>query len=251
MRYKQTVLGAAWAIIQPLTTMVIFTIIFGKLAKIPSDGLPYPVFSFCALLPWNYFAGSMDRAGNSLVGSANLITKVYFPRLVVPLAATMAGARIGRNCVLGQNVVVASDVIIGNNVKIQNNVSVYSGVTLEDDVFCGPSAVFTNVVNPRSHVSRKHEFKPTFVRRGATVGANATVVCGHEIGAYAFVGVGSVVARDVPPYALVMGVPARLVGWMCQCGEKLTFESQQAVCARCGTRYRQAGSERLVREGES
>jgi UDP-2-acetamido-3-amino-2,3-dideoxy-glucuronate N-acetyltransferase len=163
----------------------------------------------------------------------------------------MAGARIGRNCVLGQNVIVASGVIIGNNVKIQNNVSVYSGVTLEDDVFCGPSAVFTNVVTPRSHVSRKHEFKPTMVRRGATIGANATVVCGHEIGAYAFVGVGSVVARDVPQYALVMGVPARLTGWMCQCGEKLIFESEQVVCARCGTRYRQAGPERLVREGES
>lgn len=163
----------------------------------------------------------------------------------------MAGARIGRNCVLGQNVMVAPDVVIGDNVKIQNNVSVYTGVVLEDDVFCGPSMVFTNVVNPRSHVSRRHEFKPTVVRRGATIGANATVVCGHQIGAYAFVGAGAVVTRDVPQYALVVGVPAQLAGWMCQCGERLSFDSERAVCARCGTRYRQAGPERLVREGGS
>ena len=160
----------------------------------------------------------------------------------------MAGARIGRNCVLGQNVLVAPDVAIGDNVKIQNNVSVYTGVVLEDDVFCGPSMVFTNVVNPRSHVSRKHEFKPTAVRRGATIGANATVVCGHEIGAYAFVGAGAVVTRDVPAYALVVGVPARLAGWMCECGERLAFESERTVCARCGTTYQQAGPERVARE---
>jgi len=150
----------------------------------------------------------------------------------------MAGARIGRNCVLGQNVLVAPDVVIGHNVKIQNNVSVYTGVVLEDDVFCGPSMVFTNVINPRSHVSRKHEFQPTMVRRGATIGANATVVCGHEIGAYAFVGAGAVVTRDVPAHALVVGVPARLAGWMCQCGEKLEFDDDLGTCPRCQLRYR-------------
>jgi len=121
-------------------------------------------------------------------------------------------------------------------VKIQNNVSVYDDVTLEDDVFCGPSMVFTNVVNPRSHVSRKDEYLQTLVRRGATIGANATVVCGHTIGAYAFVGAGSVVTRDVAPYALAVGNPARRIGWMCQCGIRLGAGAQ-ATCAACGMRY--------------
>src|SRR5438477_10422634 len=128
----------------------------------------------------------------------------------------MPGARIGRSCNLGQNVVVSPDVIVGDNVKIQNNVSLYTGVILEDDVFCGPSMVFTNVVNPRSHVSRKHEYRRTLVRRGATIGANATVVCGYTIGQYAFIGAGAVVAGAVPDYALMLGVPARIAGWMCQ-----------------------------------
>jgi len=152
----------------------------------------------------------------------------------------MSGARIGRGCNIGQNVVVSPDVVIGDNVKIQNNVSIYTGVILEDDVFCGPSMVFTNVTNPRSHVSRKHEYRPTLVKRGASLGANSTVVCGHSIGRYAFVGAGAVVTRDVPDYALVLGNPARLAGWMCECGERLTRSvdvSSAMQCQACGARY--------------
>src|SRR5919112_645966 len=133
----------------------------------------------------------------------------------------MPGAVIGRRCSLGQNVAVMNGVVIGDNVKIQNNVSVYEGVELENDVFCGPSMVFTNVLNPRSHVSRRNEYRKTLVRRGATIGANATIVCGSTLGEYAFVAAGAVVTRDVPPYALVGGVPAKPMGWMCQCGERL------------------------------
>jgi UDP-2-acetamido-3-amino-2,3-dideoxy-glucuronate N-acetyltransferase len=155
------------------------------------------------------------------------------------------GARIGKGCSLGQNVFVAKDVTIGNNAKIQNNVSIYEGVTLEDDVFCGPSMVFTNVINPRSHVSRKHEYRSTLVRRGASIGANATIVCGHDVGRYAFVGAGAVVTRNVPDYALVVGSPARVVGWMCQCGVRLPLAvnkgTEQAVCATCGDAYARAG----------
>src|SRR5262249_25845179 len=132
-----------------------------------------------------------------------------------------AGAIIGERCTLGQNVVVMPRVRIGNNVKIQNNVSLYEGVTLEDDVFCGPSCVFTNVVNPRSAVVRRGQYVPTLVRRGASIGANATIVCGITIGEFAFVGAGAVVTHDVPAYALVVGVPAHQVGWACQCGETL------------------------------
>lgn len=132
-----------------------------------------------------------------------------------------AGARIGSSCTLGQNVFVGNDVSIGNNVKIQNNVSVYDAVTLEDDVFCGPSVVFTNVYNPRSAVSRKAEYRPTLVQRGATLGANCTVICGTTIGKYAFVGAGAVINRDVPDYALMAGVPARRIGWMCETGTRL------------------------------
>ena len=131
------------------------------------------------------------------------------------------GAVIGSRCSLGQNVYVGNRVVIGNNVKIQNNVSVYDAVTLEDDVFCGPSMVFTNVYNPRSAVVRKDEYRPTLVKRGATLGANCTVVCGNAVGQYAFVGAGSVVTKDVPDYALVIGNPGRISGWMCQCGVKL------------------------------
>jgi UDP-2-acetamido-3-amino-2,3-dideoxy-glucuronate N-acetyltransferase len=152
----------------------------------------------------------------------------------------MPGATIGRGCSLGQNVFVARDVTIGDNAKIQNNVSIYEGVTLEDDVFCGPSMVFTNVVNPRSHVSRKHEYRKTLVRRGATIGANATVVCGHTIGRYAFIGAGAVVTGDVPDFALMLGVPARLAGWMCQCGVRLDASPSGAgrtVCAACRSAY--------------
>jgi UDP-2-acetamido-3-amino-2,3-dideoxy-glucuronate N-acetyltransferase len=167
------------------------------------------------------------------------------------------GAVIGAGCSLGQNVVVMPRVRIGNNVKIQNNVSVYEGVELEDDVFCGPSMVFTNVVNPRSHVSRKHAYRPTVVRRGASIGANATIVSGVELGRYAFVGAGAVVTRDVPAYALVVGVPARQVGWACQCGERLpepTVSGDDAAvrmlsCGDCGSRYRLDGQV-LIPEGE-
>ncbi len=154
----------------------------------------------------------------------------------------MGGAEIGDNCVLGQNVFVAKNVVIGNGVKIQNNVSVYEGVILEDDVFCGPSMVFTNVINPRSFIERKSEFKKTLVKKGASIGANATVVCGVTIGEYAFVGAGSVVTRDVPPYALVYGNPARIKGYVCKCGEKLEFDANgHAQCEACGRKYEKKG----------
>lgn len=153
----------------------------------------------------------------------------------------MPQTRIGQNCNIGQNVFIASGVVIGNNVKIQNNVSLYTGVTIEDDAFLGPSMVFTNVLNPRSHVSRKDEYKPTLVRRGASIGANATVVCGVSLGEYSFVGAGSVVARDVPDYALVYGNPARVRGWMCHCGVKLKLVpkngTEGAICENCGSSY--------------
>jgi len=149
----------------------------------------------------------------------------------------MKDAVIGRNCNIGQNVLVSSGVKIGENCKIQNNVSLYTGVVLEDHVFCGPSMVFTNVVNPRSEVNRKNEYKPTLVKRGASLGANCTIVCGTTIGAYAFVAAGSVVTRDVADFALVMGSPARRTGWMCRCGLKLTVDGAEGRCAECGTRY--------------
>jgi len=150
----------------------------------------------------------------------------------------MSGAKIGENCILGQNVFIGRGVILGNNVKVQNNVSVYDTVVLEDGVFCGPSMVFTNVINPRSFISRKAEFRNTLVKRGATIGANATIVCGHTIGQYALVGAGAVVTKDVPDYALVYGNPARVKGWVCQCAEQITFRSGKAICAACGKRYR-------------
>ncbi|HET9012582.1 MAG TPA: acyltransferase [Gemmatimonadaceae bacterium] len=148
----------------------------------------------------------------------------------------LGGAVIGERCSLGQNVVVMNGTRIGTNVKIQNNVSVYEGVELEDDVFCGPSMVFTNVMNPRSHVSRKNEYRRTLVRRGASIGANATIVCGTTLGEYAFIGAGSVVAKDVPAFALMVGVPARRIGWMCQCGERLP-DSGRGTCQACGSAY--------------
>jgi UDP-2-acetamido-3-amino-2,3-dideoxy-glucuronate N-acetyltransferase len=152
----------------------------------------------------------------------------------------MTGAVIGERCNIGQNVVISPNVTLGNNVKVQNNVSIYTGVILEDDVFCGPSMVFTNVVNPRSHVVRRHEYQRTLVGRGASLGANCTVVCGHEIGKYAFVGAGAVVTKNVPPYALVIGNPARIAGWMCECGVKLSNGATpppSARCAACGAEY--------------
>jgi UDP-2-acetamido-3-amino-2,3-dideoxy-glucuronate N-acetyltransferase len=149
----------------------------------------------------------------------------------------LRGSRIGRNCRIGQNVVIGPDVSIGDEVKIQNNVSIYEGVTLEDAVFCGPSMVFTNVINPRSEIRRMHELKRTLVKRGATLGANCTIVCGITVGRYAFVGAGAVVTKSVPDHALVVGNPARIVGWMCVCGVKLHLVKDQAECAACGTRY--------------
>lgn len=157
----------------------------------------------------------------------------------------MKNCKIGNDCNIGQNVVISPDVEIGNNVKIQNNVSIYTGCVLEDDVFCGPSMVFTNVVNPRSHVVRRNEYKRTLVRLGASMGANSTIVCGITIGRYAFIGAGAVVTRDVPDYALIYGNPARLHGWICNCGIKLPLglqgEGESAHCLTCGKLYQRAG----------
>jgi len=164
----------------------------------------------------------------------------------------MSQSRLGRNCNLGQNVVVSPEVIIGNNVKIQNNVSVYTGVELEDDVFCGPSMVFTNVINPRSHIVRKDEYRRTLVKKGSSIGANATIICGSTLGKYSFVAAGAVVTRDVPDYALVAGVPARRVGWMCCCGIRLPDATSTRACSACGRQYVVENSHcKLVSEHES
>jgi UDP-2-acetamido-3-amino-2,3-dideoxy-glucuronate N-acetyltransferase len=164
----------------------------------------------------------------------------------------LAGARIGRHCNIGQNVVIANDVVLGDNVKVQNNVSIYTGVVLEDDVFCGPSMVFTNVINPRSHISRKDEYRRTLVRRGATLGANSTILCGHTVGRFAFVGAGAVVTRDVPDYALVVGTPGRVTGWVCECGVKLAagpVPPAAATCEACAKRYHAVGGTLVSVEG--
>ena len=155
----------------------------------------------------------------------------------------MPGAQIGNNCNIGQNVVLSPDVKIGNNVKIQNNVSVYSGVILEDNVFCGPSMVFTNVINPRSHISRKNEFQNTLVKKGATIGANSTIVCGNTIGKYAFIGAGAVVTKDVPNHALVLGNPARISGWVCECCNRLYFHNDVSTCSSCNKQYKMIDEE--------
>lgn len=150
----------------------------------------------------------------------------------------MSRAVIGRNCVIGQNVMIANKVTLGNNVKVQNNVSVYEGVTCEDDVFLGPSMVFTNVINPRAFIERKSEFQSTLVRQGATVGANATIVCGHTIGRYAMIGAGAVITHDVPDYALMTGNPARQTGWVSESGCRLDFDEKGfAVCPDSGQKY--------------
>ena len=154
----------------------------------------------------------------------------------------MSGSKIGRNCNLGQNVVVSPGVVIGDNVKIQNNVSVYTGVELEDDVFCGPSMVFTNVINPRSHISRRHEYQKTRIRQGATLGANSTIICGSTVGKYAFVAAGAVITHDVSDYALMMGVPARHVGWVCECGVRLTGQGAEFNCGVCDKHYNLKGN---------
>ena len=150
----------------------------------------------------------------------------------------MTGCKVGKNCNIGQNVVISPDVVLGDGVKVQNNVSIYTGVTCEDDVFLGPSCVFTNVINPRSALSRKHEFMPTKVCKGASIGANATIVCGHVIGEYAMIGAGAVVTKDVPSYALVAGNPARQIGWVSEYGHRLHFEGNGiAVCPESNERY--------------
>ena len=180
----------------------------------------------------DYFAHESSYVDDGAVVGTG--TKIWHFSHVMP------GAVIGERCNLGQNVVVMSGTRIGNNVKIQNNVSIYEGVVLEDDVFCGPSCVFTNVLNPRSHVSRKHEYRPTLVRRGSSIGANATIVCGVTLGEYAFVGAGAVVTADAPAYGLMVGVPARRVGWMCQCGERLDIVGGRGGCRVCGAAYEES-----------
>jgi UDP-2-acetamido-3-amino-2,3-dideoxy-glucuronate N-acetyltransferase len=154
----------------------------------------------------------------------------------------LPGTSIGKNCILGQNVMAGPDVKIGNGCKIQNNVSIYKGVTLEDDVFCGPSTVFTNVLTPRAFVERKDEFRATLVKKGATLGANSTIICGNTLGKYCMVAAGAVVSKEVPDYALVAGVPAKQLGWVCKCGEVISRENQikkvsKINCSRCGLSY--------------
>lgn len=158
----------------------------------------------------------------------------------------MSDSVIGNNCNIGQNVVISPNVKIGNNVKIQNNVSVYTGVIIEDDVFLGPSCVFTNVINPRSFISRKDEYRKTVIKKGASIGANATIVCGHDIGKYAFVGAGSVVTHDIPDYALVVGNPARVKYYVCKCSEKMDFKDNKFTCLKCGMKYEKLDN--IVRE---
>ena len=178
----------------------------------------------------NYFAHETAIIDEGCtIGSG---TKIWHFSLI------MQGCTIGEGCNIGQNVVVSPGVVLGRNVKVQNNVSVYTGVICEDDVFLGPSCVFTNVINPRSAVSRKDQYKSTRVGKGATIGANSTIVCGHDIGEYAFVGAGAVITKDIPDYALYVGNPAYQMGWMSRCGHKLEFDSQgYATCPESGERY--------------
>lgn len=150
----------------------------------------------------------------------------------------MSGAKVGRKCNVGENCFIEGGVTVGNGVTVKNNVALYSGAEIGDDVFLGPSCVFTNVINPRSFISRKNEFKKTVVKRGASVGANATVICGHTVGRYAFIGAGAVVSRDIPDYALAYGCPAEVQGWVCFCGAKLAFQNGEAICPECGEQYR-------------
>ena len=149
----------------------------------------------------------------------------------------MKDCKIGKDCNIGQNVVISPGVVLGNNVKVQNNVSLYTGVICEDDVFLGPSCVFTNVINPRSFIERKTEYRKTVIKKGASIGANATIVCGHDIGRYAFIGAGSVVTKSIPDYALVVGNPARTIGYVCQCGNRLQFDNNKTACSCCSKKY--------------
>ncbi len=160
----------------------------------------------------------------------------------------LEGSDVGENCIIGQNVVIGPDVKVGNGCKIQNNVSLYKGITLEDGVFCGPSCVFTNVINPRAFIVRKEEYRPTLLKQGATIGANATVICGITIGSFAFIGAGAVVAKDIPDFGLVYGNPAKLQGWMCECGIKLEFEGDKAICKVCKKEYEQINNNKIRRK---
>lgn len=162
----------------------------------------------------------------------------------------MKECRVGENCNIGQNIFIDSGVVIGNRVKVQNNVSIYSGVICEDDVFLGPSMTFTNVINPRAFIERKDEFKITRIKKGASVGANATIVCGNCIGQYAFIGAGTVVTRDVPDYALYYGNPGKIMGWVCKCGQKLEFFNGKALCPVCQLHYVQLDSKEVKLEKE-
>ena len=177
----------------------------------------------------NFFVHESSYVDEGAVIGAD--TKIWHFSHVMP------GAKIGERCSIGQNVNVGARAVLGNNVKVQNNVSIYDEVILEDDVFCGPSMVFTNVFNPRSHVSRKNEYRKTLVKKGASIGANATVVCGVTIGEYAFVGAGAVVTKDVPAYALIYGNPAKIKGWFCQCGVKLQIIDDMIKFGECGKEY--------------
>ena len=161
-------------------------------------------------------------------------------------AHVMSGAKIGGDCNIGENCFIEGGVVLGDHVTVKNNVALYDGAVVEDDVFLGPSCVFTNVINPRAFVPRKKEFRRTIVRRGASIGANATLICGHTVGKYAFVGAGAVVSRDVPDHALVYGTPARIHGWVCKCGCKLSFTEETAVCAACGDVYKKDSSGALT-----
>lgn len=208
---------------------------------------------FCLAAAWWVYCGARARFMQT-EGSDFFVHESSYVDAGVTIGAgtkiwhfchVMTGAVIGRRCNIGQNVVVSPQCRIGDNVKIQNNVSLYTGVVLEDDVFCGPSMVFTNVVNPRSHVERKNEYRSTLVKRGATIGANATIVCGITLGEFSFVGAGAVVTRSVPAFAIVFGNPARARGWMCQCGVKLALPAEagqeSAQCTSCAKRYRLSG----------
>ena len=170
-------------------------------------------------------------------------TKIWF------FCHLQKGARIGRHCSLGQNVNVSNNVIIGDGCKIQNNVSLYEGMELENDVFCGPSCVFTNDLTPRSKYPKGREhYMKTLIREGASIGANATIICGHTIGKFAMIGAGAVVTSDVPDYALMLGVPAKLEGWVCECGTIFHLDIEKAICSRCGRKYMKTGENQVVKE---